>query len=227
MKMQLASIALLTILGTEVSAAELITNGSFESPTVPIGGFTSYFGGSTAIPGWTVIALPIDNVTLFNTSYVAGNIPFPALHGNQWLDLSGTSEVRFTGVQQTISTTPGQIYDLSFYVGNIRDLNFGVSSTVHVVQDNNPGTIITAINDSFGDIWDWKFFTSSFVASGLTTTLSFVNDDRDPVTGLDLVSVTPRNGTAVPEPSSLMIMIGAMGLFGLVTRKRHRQVDRL
>jgi hypothetical protein len=64
MKMQLASIALLAILGTEVSAAELITNGSFENPIVPVGGFTSYLGGSKDIPGWTVVAFPMDNVTL-------------------------------------------------------------------------------------------------------------------------------------------------------------------
>ena len=35
--------------------AGLNTNGSFESPVVPVGSFTNFASGSTLIPGWTVV----------------------------------------------------------------------------------------------------------------------------------------------------------------------------
>jgi hypothetical protein len=47
-------IGMLTCL-VSVEATTLITNGSFESPVVPVGSFTNFASGSTGITGWTVV----------------------------------------------------------------------------------------------------------------------------------------------------------------------------
>ena len=49
------------------------------------------------------------------------------------MDLTGTSKT-VTGIAQTVATTPGTSYHLTFWVGNVYDPNgiYGVSSTVKV-----------------------------------------------------------------------------------------------
>jgi hypothetical protein len=53
--------------------AQLLTNGSFEQPVVPVGGFTRFGTGSTLIPGWTVVG----------ATGVAGSALRPVVLGRQ------------------------------------------------------------------------------------------------------------------------------------------------
>ena len=120
---------------TSAAQADLITNGSFETPTVPPGTFSNFSTGSTAITGWTVIGPPV--------SVVSGTFQaplFPAQDGTQWLDLTGPTSGG-GGVQQTVATTPGQTYNLSFYVGT----GFGTTSTVGVLIN---GSLLTTRTNS-------------------------------------------------------------------------------
>jgi len=99
-----------------VARGNLITNGSFETPVVPVGGFTNYLSGSTLITGWTVVG---PEASIVNGSYVSLGELFPAKDGVQWLDLTGDLSKAVEGVQQTVTTTPGTSYTLSFWVGNV------------------------------------------------------------------------------------------------------------
>ena len=99
-----------------VARGNLITNGSFETPVVPVGGFTNYLSGSTLITGWTVVG---PEASIVNGSYVSLGELFPAKDGVQWLDLTGDLSNAVEGVQQTVTTTPGTSYTLSFWVGNV------------------------------------------------------------------------------------------------------------
>ena len=86
--------------------AAFITNGSFETPTVPIGGFTNFLAGSTAITGWTVVGV---DSAVTNGSFTQSGITFQAQDGNQWIDLAGvTSNNRASGVTQTVPTADGR-----------------------------------------------------------------------------------------------------------------------
>lgn len=92
--------------------ANLIVNGSFETPAVPVGGSASYGYGSTSITGWTT-------TTAYQNSVVSGSfsqngISYPAEDGSQWLDLDNDLE-------QTVATTIGDVYTLSFWLGNVDD----------------------------------------------------------------------------------------------------------
>src|SRR5580704_14235100 len=84
----LAAAGLLAAFCTLPLQADSITNGSFESPVVPVGGFTNFGNGSVLIPGWTVIGAP-GGVSIVSGSFTQNGISFPAEDGAQWLDLTG------------------------------------------------------------------------------------------------------------------------------------------
>jgi hypothetical protein len=63
-------------------------------------------------------------------------------------------------------------------------------------------------------------FTTSFTASGSTTTIDFLNGDpgTDNTNGLDNVSINATS--AVPEPGSVALLGSALGVMAFWSRKR-------
>src|SRR5450755_994983 len=100
--------------------ANLLTNGSFESPVVPTGSFTDFASGSTGITGWTVVGAA-GGVAVINGTFAQECCTFPAADGTQWVDVTGLNTNSAEGVQQTVATTLGTQYTLSFEIGNIFD----------------------------------------------------------------------------------------------------------
>ena len=113
MKRTLTLLACLLAFAMSSSAANLLTNGSFETPIVPVGSYILYSNGSAAITGWQVVSTPGANVAIVSGTFAQNGVSFPAQDGVQWLDLTGTSNTLNEGVQQTVTTIPGQIYQLS------------------------------------------------------------------------------------------------------------------
>jgi hypothetical protein len=213
---------LICILSCVVSAqANLITNGSFETPVVPTGFFTNFFSGSTGITGWTVVGR---EASIVSNTYFSECCIFPAEDGKQWLDLTGDVSNTVEGVQQTVATTAGTQYDLSFWVGNIFDPGgiYGTTSTVDVRLGGLNGTLLGAFTNSSTTKGTqvWEQFSTSFMATGSSTTLDFLN--ADPITdnsnGLDNVVLTAAGTSAVPEPAMLPLL--GIGIAGLVLLRR-------
>ena len=133
MKRTLTLLACLLAFAMSSSAANLLINGSFETPIVPVGSYILYPDGSAAITGWQVVSTPGANVAIVSGAFAQNGVSFPAQDGVQWLDLTGTSNTLNEGVQQTVTTIPGQMYQLSYYVGNTTGGGiFGTTSTVNV-----------------------------------------------------------------------------------------------
>ncbi|MGL4515003.1 MAG: DUF642 domain-containing protein [Lacipirellulaceae bacterium] len=184
------------------AAGNLVTNGSFENPIVPVGGFTNYPGGSSVIAGWTVVGV---DTALVNTTAVDSGITFQAQEGAQWADLAGiVSNSSSSGVRQSIPTTLGALYTVEFYVGSATDNRSYFPTTIDLSIDGgprvsyvNPATPTTSL--------DWLRFEAPFVAAGPSTMLTFFNGGtpNNFLSGLDNVSVT-----LVPEPTTAALLVG-------------------
>jgi hypothetical protein len=182
-------ILVLAIVSTGAAPAKsnALINNSFESPAVPVApGYLQLSGGSSAIPGWTVEG---DNIILLDTTYsedgppfFTGMVQFNAQDGSNSVDLTGGGGTNSStnGIQQTVATTPGLPYQLQFYVGraqsNNGDSRYQTPVTVDLSINGSPrvGFINseTVIPQGFVN---WKQFTTTFNATGPSTTITFLN----------------------------------------------------
>ncbi|MBV9199839.1 MAG: DUF642 domain-containing protein [Alphaproteobacteria bacterium] len=217
--------AAILLAGASGASANLIANGSFETPTVPAGGFTNFAVGSASLTGWTVFGPAGTNVSIVSGSFSQNGVSFPAEDGNQWLDLTGDGSNSTEGVSQTIATTAGDQYQLSYFVGNTTGGGiFGTTSTVHVslngvltFSDTNSNVSPTTQN--------WQQFTHTLVATGASITFAFQNADPpgDNNNGLDnvvLIDLGPAP-PSVPEPASSGVLVAALAGFALIRRRLH------
>jgi hypothetical protein len=159
------------------SSDALLSDGGFECPIVPKGGYTSYSKGQQFF-GWTVVGAA-GSVSPLSGAYTNGGYSWPAHGGTQTLDLTGNGSNSAVGVAQTVATTPQVTYHLSFWVGNLvaPGTDWGTSSTVNVTVDGTQ--MLTAVNsDGAGSTAiTWKQFTLDFTATMSATTIAFINGD--------------------------------------------------
>jgi len=210
--------ALALLSGATALGANLVTDGSFESPLVPAHGFAN-FGTGASIGAWTVVG---PQVSIVSGSFVQNGISFTAQDGAQWLDLTGDGSNQSEGVQQSVATVPGQTYQLSFWVGNVNDVGgiFGTTSTVDLSINGAAHGAFTNSCTTCTTTQGWEPFTTSFVATGATPLVSFLNGDgpADNSNGLDNVVLTGEGGTGVPEPATFGLL--ALGVAGILWRRR-------
>jgi hypothetical protein len=203
--------------------AGTITNGSFETPVVPSGNFTSYSVGSASLTGWNVIGPSGTEVAIVSGSFSQNGVSFPAQDGNQWLDLTGNGSNSTEGVSQAVATTVGNRYQLSYYIGNTTGGGvFGTTSTVNVSLNGAP-TFADTNSTVSPTTQNWEQFTHTFVAGTSTTTLAFQNGDpsTDNDNGLDNVVLTDLGPAATPEPATLTLVgVIIVGLTGYGWRRR-------
>jgi hypothetical protein len=208
-----------------------VANGGFEAPVVPVGSFMLFNAGSS-FAGWSVTGAR-GNIGITSTTFNQFGFSFPAHSGAQWLDLTGLSSNQPIGVQQTVTTVPGTLYDLSFWVGNISNPGgaFGTSSTVNVFVN---GVALAPATNSGGvgtTTLDWQQFARSFTATGTSTTIALINGDpaTDNSNGLDDVLLTVGTQpppTTTPEPGAALLLATGLVPLGVVLRSRRRRVRR-
>lgn len=189
-----------------VADAQAFTNGSFETANFDPGAFTQLEAGSTAIAGWSIDSGSIDYV------------------GNYWNASNGVRSIDMSGgvagsISQTFDTVAGRAYTVSFDLGGNGDSG-PATKTLDVLATGGVLGSFSAPASTRPNI-DYTSFTYSFVASGASTTLSFLsttNTAFGPI--LDNVAVSG----AVPEPATWGLMILGFGFIGGSLRQRRRDV---
>ncbi len=172
----LLALCLLTV-GT--AALAQVNNGSFET-----GDFT----------GWTVSG-DTGFVGVCDASTCPGG--FAPEDGNFAAYFGPVGDM--ATISQSIATTPGDQYSLSFYLANPVG---GTPNFFSVTFGNSSFSF-----SNFGVAFGWQQFTLSTVATSNQTNLSFTFQNDPAYWFLDNVSVSQGGGGTVPEP-------GSMALFG-------------
>ncbi|MEH2389627.1 MAG: PEP-CTERM sorting domain-containing protein [Nostoc sp.] len=180
-----------------VDPTNLVFNGGFElDPLVdPHNPDTT----NPNVTGWTKFGDPMDT-----SGMRISNFP---QSGNQGLSLGGFIDLSY--ISQTLSTQPGQKYELSYYLASTdepSDLNNQFQTFI------GGKNIFDQKNISFQPYTPYKF---NFTADTLSTELKFGSVDRHSFLYLDNVSVK-----SVPEPSTIGGIIVTAGLLGIWLKKK-------
>jgi hypothetical protein len=218
--MALAIGAMLCANGAAVQAANLVVNGSFETPPVTApAAYVDYAPGSTALTGWTIANATVSQVRSDyggNPGYV-----FTAQDGNAALDLTGFSVNQPTLVSQAIATRIGAVYALSFWVGNISGGPFGTQTAIGV-EFSSGGTNFSCTNTQGTFQLVWQQCGAQFTASQTQTSIGFRNLDPPSDYNAMIDNVVVERVGGVPEPASWAMLITGFGLVGTLSRRRAR-----
>ena len=200
-------------------ATNLITNGNFSDNAAAYASF----------PGYSASPNPADPTGWSGTNGVNGpdtgfypttsdNEPFsPApnatINGNlpDFAFMQGPD----ASVAQTVATTPGSSYTLTYYgaarAGETADV-------LEVIATNAADSQQIAMQTPAIINTGWTPFTLSFIAPSASTNLEFLNNGTAGSTGT--VDVTDVAMTPVPEPAAVgLFALGGLGML-LISRKR-------
>ncbi|HEX7915162.1 IPTL-CTERM sorting domain-containing protein [Rudaea sp.] len=226
-------VAILSLLSAPAVAQNLIVNGDFETPATPAGGYIDYPSGSTALTGWTVIGAA-NGISTVSSGVSVGCCTFPAQNGSAWLDLTGYGTNSNEGIQQTVATTAGTQYTLSFWVGNVHDglPGLGLTSTAIVLINGVQAGSFT--NTANAQTQSWQQFNVNFTATGASTTIAFVNgdpalDDNNGLDNITLVAATAPQPPPAPSVSAptlsqwaALLLVCLLAWMGVAKARRAR-----
>ena len=149
------------------TSANLLINGSFEDGAFNNNGddCQTMLNGSTAVTGWTVIN---DQAARCQSGVLSG---VTASQGNKLMDLTGYDNVApHAGVTQTVPTTTGQCYRLSFDLGANPEIA-GLGGPI-TVRSTAGTTVRTFTHHPGGSGTVWSNFGFTFTASGASTAIT-------------------------------------------------------
>ncbi len=157
------------------SAPNLVVNGDFSRPVQQKNSYETVYPAAQKIPGWTVGG---DSVDLMGSTYFT--LPSGSSSGSQAVDLSGSAPGSLT---QTISTTPGTSYELTWYEAGNPDCGQSLK-VMHVAWGNKPlAKLIASLSMSTKgrtrSNMGWSQKSQTVVASSALSVLGFADATPD------------------------------------------------
>lgn len=207
------AVAVLGFSGLSASAADLVTNGSFEDPVI---GYPYY---SAATPtGWTKSGSAGD-ASIWRVGYVdGGGTVTVAGEGMQFVTMGGgyMGSGTTTWSQDVGGLSTGTAYQLDFKIA-AEGICCGTQSVVvDFVGSGSAAQTFTASSTSSNYWRDWTDQGMTFVAGASTVTIRFTYTGMYDM-GLDDVRVA---AAVVPEPATYALLLAGLGLVGAATRRR-------
>jgi hypothetical protein len=235
MKPNISAVAIasaLALIATEAGAVDLVNNGDFDN----IGGvWTDNTGlgsndfqtpGGVVIPGWSNVSGFANEFWVTSPNGYSGLTASPGNGSSYFVDLSGqANNLPFGGLEQTISTTAGVEYSLTFALGSATTWNLGTLAGSALTASATGTSLLasqlfTASTPTTANQWQTE--TLSFTADSASTTIEFLGDSTNvnsKYIGLDDVSVSPESG-AVPEVSTWVMMLAGFASLGFAGYRR-------
>ncbi len=203
-------------------AANLVTNGSFESTTAID---KTYFNGQ--VTGWsggtnlTFIDFPgtADDLSKYLTVY--GPFPTTSPDGGNFVEADGDPSYSGAIYQTVGDLTVGKTYDVKFYQAAGQQYGFtGPTTEQWQVSLGTDSKLSSLFSLPQGAVGPWQKQTLSFTASAASEVLTFLAvgtpGGAPPISFLDGVSLT----ASVPEPASWALMLAGFGSVGFALRRR-------
>lgn len=203
----LGMLALILTVGSQVAQADginIVVNGGFE--TGDLTGWTE----SGDNPGRCFPAVSVQN--LGPASFCGGAVnTFPPHSGQYAAFFNNAAALGIGSISQTLSTTPGDTYNLTFWLNTFTNpttpnqfiVDWGGQQVADLVNINTNNTYVE--------------YSLNVTAAGSNTTLAFLGTNDPSSTGLDDVSVV-----AVPEPTTLTLL--CTGLLPALVLKRRKVI---
>ncbi|WP_207866771.1 DUF642 domain-containing protein [Pseudomonas sp. 58(2021)] len=181
----LLSLTLLAASGSAF-AAELVVNGSFETPGCANDCILNTPAQADFINGWTTF---LSGVEYMNVRAAIGSSV--AADGAMAVDLANYVYENGGGIQQNINTVVGAKYRLTFSAGNSKYVNRTGNGVINVKIAGQTTSFDTPV--ATGDATVWETRTLDFTATTSQTTLSFWNEQNPNAhfAFIDKVSVVP------------------------------------
>lgn len=158
----------------------LVVNGGFETGEFP----------PWVLAGDTIVGRDVYDAV---ESAASG---FDVVHSGQFGAFLGDSQV--ASLTQVLATTPGQSYDVSFWLDNATN-GAGQLLSVNWNTGDETNNLLTLDNPP---AFSWTNFQFTVAATSTNTTLQFLAENQPGYFGLDDVSVTPLGGQTQPTNSS-------------------------
>ena len=210
-KLLLTAITFSAICGNAAAMPNLVVNGGFEGND-----FGSSFVTLPPAPtGWTIDSGTIDGIGGY----------WQAAEGKNSIDIFGNSRGK---ISQTINTTVGQTYEVSYYQSYNPDFNDPSLQLILGIDSSNLGSISFNQGLTFSSThsltnMQWELVSTTFIAQDAQTVISFrgASEANNEFYGpaLDGVSVA-----AVPLPGVLgLILAGLVGI-GFSSKRREQSI---